>query len=175
MRTITPEPFTVYTFSELSPEAQTKAVEAIQTTNHDLYGWGYENVDSLNAFAARAGFKVLDYSIGTCSYSYVKIDAEDEPLIDSEYLGRSKAEWNKLATECEECSLTGYDFDGAFAAPLIEALNDPSATFRDTMQSCVDAWVDAYVADIEYTYSDEAIREHIEANEYEYREDGSEV
>ena len=172
MRTITPKPYNVYTFDELSSEAKERAIEHFQTSSEDLYGWSQENVDSLKVFADRAGFKVRDWSIGLCSYSYVKIDAADEPVIDSEYLGRSDAEWREFVKECEDCKLTAYWCDGVLARPLAEALEDPEARFDKTMQECVDAWTKAYVEDLEYTYSAEAIAEMIEANGYEFTEEG---
>lgn len=172
MRTITPKPYNVYTFDELSPEAKERAIEYFQTSVDDLYGWGQENVDSLKAFADRAGFKVLDWSIGLCSYSYVKIDAEDEPLVESEWLDRSADEWREFVKECEDCKLTGYWCDGVLARPLTEALEDSDARFDETMQECVDAWTKAYVEDLEYTYSAEAIAEMIESNGYEFTEAG---
>ena len=53
-------------------------------------------------------------------------------------------------------------------------LNKPSENIdmNDLMNDCLNSWIESCKKDYEYQYSDEAIKEHLEINEYEFDKDG---
>ncbi len=79
------------------------------------------------------------------------------------------------------CPFTGCGTDYSMTDPLAKFLIDPrsyghgwqSVTLNDLIEDCLNAWVSAYVKDIEYWYSEECIREDITANDIEFEADGS--
>lgn len=69
--------------------------------------------------------------------------------------------------------LTGYCMDMDILDPIYNFLNKPdSSTFYDLLNDCFEGWVKACNADIDYQNSDECISENIEANDYEFTEEG---
>jgi hypothetical protein len=62
---------TIYTFSELSESQKDQAFDKWRESND--YPWHSENQESLYGFANRFNISIRDYSVGTCSHSYVKI------------------------------------------------------------------------------------------------------
>lgn len=72
------------------------------------------------------------------------------------------------------CPFTGMHMDESLLLPIRKFIAEPdkTTTFPELIQECLDSWVTDYVADWEGTYTDEAIVETIEANEYEFTADG---
>ena len=149
-----------YNFTELSEDAQQKACEEYRQNGFE-YAFQDESFDSLNAFCALFGVKVTDYSIGTWGNSYIKTDAEN-----SHFRG-----WNKAKVAAIPEFLTGYCLDCAFVeafkshfskgVPALQAFND-----------AIDAGLKEWVSDLESQESDEYIADHMEANEYQFLENG---
>lgn len=65
---------TTYSFSELSEEAKSRALDDYRSSGFE-YAWQDENRHSLSAFCVFFGVKVTDWSIGTYGHSYIKTDA----------------------------------------------------------------------------------------------------
>lgn len=148
----------IYTFSELSDKAKDKAIRDYRAA--DEFPWGTEYKESLEAFVDHFNVNVKDWSIGTCSYSYVTTDAETQ-----HFRGRKLRDFDRdhMPTGfCADCDLwmTFYD--------QFKATGDAKAAFK----SALDAWVKSYVAAMEDAESDESIIENIEANEYEFYKNG---
>lgn len=71
-------------------------------------------------------------------------------------------------------NLTGYTMDYALTNPIKEFLDKPdSRNFKDLLEDCFSAWIRDCNADVEWQSSDEYIGEHLEANDYEFEEDGT--
>lgn len=72
------------------------------------------------------------------------------------------------------CVLTGYCMDDSILAPIYKFLNKPdiNVNFKDLLDDCFDEWINACNADVEFQNSDEYVGEHLEANEYEFIEEG---
>lgn len=149
-----------YSFSELSDEAKETAISNCRSKGFE-YHWQDENRHSLSAFCALFGVKVTDYSIGTYGHSYIKTDADN---------GHFRS-WNKAKVAAIPEFLTGYcldcDFIEAFKKEFERTGNVLSA-FNDA----IDAGLSAWVADLEDQESDAYIIESIEANEYQFLENG---
>jgi hypothetical protein len=142
----------------------------------DIYGWGDDNVASLRAFCALFNLQRLDYSVSTCGHSWASAEIPDgDPLEELKgvrlwkYINRH---FGRHITK--DCPFTGYCMDEAVLQPLRQWLARPGLTtdFEDLVRDCLRAWVSAYVADWESAYSDDALRDMAEANEYEFYENG---
>jgi hypothetical protein len=75
----------------------------------------------------------------------------------------------------ETCGvLTGYCIDDDILKPVYDFLKNPNQdkNFTDLMEDCMNAWITACEQDLEGAYTDEAIEDHAQANEYEFTETG---
>ena len=71
------------------------------------------------------------------------------------------------------CPLTGVCYDDSLLKPIFDFMENPNNNdFSDLLHDCINSLCHAVQSEIEYTNSDEAIIETIEANEYDFTEDG---
>lgn len=187
---------TVYKFNELSEDAQKKAIESFRTFNVDDINW-YEFV--YEAFIERMkekGFNLSDDNISFTGFwsqgdgaSFVCDDIDIEKLskfIDKENntdLGKyirfldnysitvyrtdtHYCHYNTVSVHYDCSDMSGYNlvtekFD-TFYDRVLELVKDECKKLYEFLEN-------------EYNYktSDEAIKESIEANEYEFDEDGT--
>lgn len=151
---------TTYDFSELNEKAQQKACEDYRSKAFE-YAWQDESHESLNAFCALFNIKVTDWSIGTYGHSYIETDAEN-----SHFRG-----WNKAKVNAIPEFLTGYWLDCAF----IEAFKKEFEKTGDALYSfneAIDAGLKEWIEDLEFQESDEYIGDFLEANEFQFLENG---
>lgn len=156
MRTMT---INVYKFSELSEDAQERAREWMR--NGYEYPWFDEAIASVRALCDVYGVKIKDYEIGDYGRSFIATDATP-----AHFRGV------KLRDIDRDQMPTGYCLD----ATLWQTFHDQFKRTGDALYGFIDALDEAVqemVSDIRYGYSDEAIDELIEINEYEFLEDGS--
>jgi hypothetical protein len=73
------------------------------------------------------------------------------------------------------CVLTGVCFDDDILSPIYSYLKKirKGITFEDLIDECIESLKDSIIKDMEFQDSDEYILEHIDANEYEFDEDGN--
>jgi len=157
---------------------------------NDCFPWGEEWKDSLNGFARIApidvkrwevcgwGRSYIDFSMDTRGH-WTSTKGESEDWADEmtglrlwKYLRRT---FGRILHK--DCPFTGYCGDEDILKPIRDAIKGhPSllvrTTLRDVMRSCLEAWVEGYEKDLEHWYSDECIREDIEANEHRFDEEG---
>lgn len=175
-RQINPEPYTVYSFAELSEDAQNAAIEAEQECR---YNEGNPWSDEWNA--SRAAF-LRHYGLARCrtnrdgesiypdSDSIAYAEEADVPLT-----GHSLAE--VLRDESPEqgtCSWTGYCGDEAFLDGVYAFIAAPDG--RNRAEVLADAYAEGirqWKADDEYYYSKEAAREYLGDDDREYHENGT--
>ncbi|MEO7047752.1 MAG: hypothetical protein ABI091_20810 [Ferruginibacter sp.] len=84
------------------------------------------------------------------------------------------AYYSAISIEKYNCPFTGYCMDNEILAPMYEFMDKPNnrTNFKELIEECFDAWIKACNNDIDYQNSDEYIIEQIEANEYEFTQDG---
>lgn len=173
MRTITKE---VFTFSELSETAKETAREWYREGME--YGWATENLDSLNAWAKWMGVSITNYSLGGSDNrdNHVRWHLETDQFEGF----RGVRLWKYLNNQfimpdlSGNCPFTGYCFDETLLDVFRDFMKRPwDATYRDLIRASIDKLVHDYAADVDYTYENEAVDESIEANGYEFYEDGS--
>lgn len=151
---------TLYAFEELSDNAKSKALDAYRALGMDYMCVG-EYRDSRKAFLSRFNVTATDWSIGTCSYSYIKTDADQK-----HFRGMKLRDFDRdhMPTGVySDCTLWMTFYDS------FKKTGDAKQAFADA----IDAHIKAEVADMEHETSDEYIIEHFEANNYEFTEKGA--
>ena len=154
MRTITQQ---VFKFSELNEEAQARAIEWARE-NEDTSFYADEGIASVKAFADQFGVSLTNWQIGAWSHSFINTDATP-----ANFRGV------KLSQAIES---DGY-YVGEILRDEFKAYFIQSTDAHDAFNRAIDYAVRAIVDDLEYRESDEALIEMIEANEYEFFENGA--
>jgi hypothetical protein len=168
---------TIYKFSELDERAKERARDWYRQGID--YDWGSDNVASLKGWADWFYVKIKNYSLGGSDNRSQDVDFELN--IDSnieELRGVRLWKWMQnqmvLPDLTGNCPFTGYCFDENLLDKIREFINHPWDTdYRELMQDCIDEFCKAYADDVDYQYSDEAVDESMEANDYEFDEDGN--
>lgn len=183
-----------YNYDELSGTAKDIAREKFTPEELD---WGSECWDTLKAFAALAGVKVKEFN----EYRGLvyTLDSVEEIIKDMsgirlmKYLNNrffdsiykpkfiyagglsanSKTRYSKVQVSCN-CPLTGFCMDMDILDPLVDAMHGKAlkSTYSDVISECMWAWEKSYKAEIDYQQSEEYFKNHAEANELYFSEDG---
>jgi hypothetical protein len=174
MRTQTIE---IFTFDEL-PETIKDRVRDNFRNGGDLWGWQCEHWESGQAFSRIAPIDIIEADFG-CGHVYTRWTDSDEIgdlsgirawkwLLNNEWF-----EWARKNKQ-GDCTLTGYCADCLFADAIAEYESNPLGTpeLRQVFSEACQAWAYGGRDDLEHAYSNEAIDETIEANEYEFYSDG---
>lgn len=83
--------------------------------------------------------------------------------------------YSNIFVDANNCNLTGMCYDCNMMQPIydfLELRTFDSTNFEDLLNSCFDTMRKTLQKEEEYMYSDEYITEEIEANEYEFLENG---
>lgn len=147
----------VYSFDELNDKAKEKAREWYRCSSD--YPWFDEARQSLTAFCDHFGVTVKDYSIGDSS-GYVVTDATNENFRGVKL---SEQDREKMPTGLWlDCELFAHFYDE------FKRTGNAKGAFDDALYN----FTRAVRNDVEAYYSDECIDENIEANEYQFTENG---
>lgn len=183
----------LYSFSELSSEAKENAIESVRSSyyeDNDFAMWAIDDCSLLEPLDSE-----LSQLLGT-AYNFplientrekIYFDTDRNSFLDVENAMKITNDkhfllWLGIDTEEEEFENVSYkiytpngrnsdttiefeDFDSSFGDIIDDAINK----FNNHITDCLDRIKN----DIEYRYTDEAIKEEIEANEYEFTEDGT--
>jgi hypothetical protein len=149
----------VFTFAELGDPAKGQVLAYFR--DRVDYPWFSDALDSIKAFVEHFKGRILDYSIGGEVYrSYVKT------TIDQSYFRGVKLK------DIDHTQMpTGYHLDCTLWGTMKEEFTKTGDAFYAFQQAIESALADI-ASDVEYQYSDEALTEMIEANDYEFTEDG---
>lgn len=190
-----------YKFDELSKEAKENAIEKFRNQQQQHGEYLYFFAESCSEQAKEKGFEEIDltYSLSCSQGDGLSFSAKEytklEELFNS-VLGKGKEKTAKiLAENCEvkieknqghycyasnsdvQIRLEGYssalnctNFDRC--DEVVEKVEEMLINIY--LELCKQLEKEGY-ADIEYQDSDEAIKETIEANEYEFTEDGTQI
>lgn len=184
----------VFSFSELSTEAQAVAIEK-QRENVDIHCDNSEYEKSLETFADQFGLK-SNYSIGAYCHSKVSIgvnqlehDIHDlygvralayinnkTALLDSKVkvytLATGTCRKSKIVKHNYQYSgLTGYHGDFVLIEQLIESIKNGECLGTALNQS-VDKFCEVWQEDLESKLEDDYLIEELNASEYDYLESG---
>ena len=149
----------VFTFAELSDSAKGQVLAHFRERVD--YPWFSDALDSIRAFVKHFHGDVMDYQIGSGVFrSYVKTT-----------VNRSYFRGVKLKDIDHTQMPTGYILDCTLWGTMKEEFSKTGDAFYAFEQAIESALADI-ASDVEYQYSDEAIIESIEINDYEFTEDG---
>ena len=172
MRTIKTK---VYTFEELSEEAKEKVIENLYTINVDFDWWMFTYED-----AERAGLKITSFDLDRNRHA--EGDFLDTAWICADKITKEHGEncetyktakeflnsWNVLVEKYSDgikTDIVKEENEGEFDREADELENE-------FLNSIVEDYSMMLQKEYEYQMSDEAIIETIEANEYEFTENG---
>lgn len=170
-------------FDELPENLQDKII--LNWRDNEEYFYGSENAATLKAFERNFPIKIKDWEYGY--RNYIRADIQLEDLI-KELSGVRAWKWlknnshdkaigwdKKYHNIAEDCPLTGYYMDNIILQPLRDfmARPDKNQTIKDIFWACLNAWLDACQKDFDYWLSEEAIREDILSNDYQFDHNGN--
>ena len=156
------ESITIYQYQELTSSAQAKARDYFAVNME--YPWFTESIDSIKCFCNEFGVKINDYRIDPEDYrgSYVKTDADN-----SNFRGYTLKEAKALTESNGNGYCVYFDCINTFYDEFKRTKDAKGAFF-----AAIEAAISSINSDIEYQYSKEAIEEMIDANAYEFTENG---
>ena len=165
---------TVYKFDELDADVQQRVIS--NWRDGDTFFWSDEWEASLNAFAKIAPLTIRNWEVGYRGNG-VTFDM-DENVADLFGVRAWKwlvnNGWAKLAAG-QDCPFTGYCGDEDLLDAIRAAIANPASitSLRDIFKEALHDWAKAFERDIDHWGSEEAIREDIDANEYEFNANGT--
>lgn len=150
---------TVFHYSELSESAKEKAIDQFRD-DPDLFAWSDDWKQSIKAFCDHFGVTLRDWSVGPWSPIEYKHDAENRHFrgiklssVDRDYMPTGY---------CGDCDLW-FTFHDEF-----KKTGNALGAFDTAIHKGFEGWRN----DWEYAYSDDAIVELIQCNEYEFTAEG---
>ena len=171
-----------YPFDELDPKVQAQIISSWR--DNDTFFWADEWKDSLTKFCEHAPIKVRDYNIGYPG-THVDFSFDDEAVANLSGVRAWKwlmnNGWNDLANPKPtkknphpSCPFTGYCGDESLLDAIRTALAYPSkiTSLYSVFQDCLSNWARDFEQDYDHWFSEEAIREDIDANGYEFYANG---
>ena len=197
MRTIEQQ---IYHYDELSEQSQHVAIESMRDSIAEMRteSESAEYRNTLEMIEQIFGVKVYNWSVNECNFYFrfkftnIEEEIENEPRLLLRYLNtyvlpcidnqkryysktarasrRSRILYNKSYEYC----LTGCWCDDAVDNALNNIKQSVKNKFnaRDFVESILEGFFEQWQNDYEYAISDECISEEIEANDYEFYENG---
>lgn len=162
----------LYSFNELSKEAQNKALSKYVTINveHDWYDSTYEDAENIGLNITSFDIDRNKHATGNLTLNALEVAAniliqhgeETETYkIATEFL----AKHNPIFADYMDENSDGYE-----SAENEDKLSDLESDFKDNLLS---DYADMLQNEYHYLISDEAIIETIEANDYTFEENGT--
>jgi hypothetical protein len=171
---------TVYKLDELDAAMQQRVISGWR--DGEQFFWSEEWRNSLDAFAKIAPLTIRNWEVGYRSNGVTFDMDQDDNYGDgiAEMSGVRAWKWlvnngwAKLATG-QDCPFTGYCGDEDLLDAIRAAIANPASitSLRDVFADALHDWAKAFERDIDHWGSEEAIREDIEANEYEFNANGT--
>ena len=190
----------IYRYDELSEQAQEVAIESMRDENSSVIieSDAEEYRNTLDKIEQTFRVKVYDWSVDEYNYYFrfdftdIDEDIENEPRLLLRYLNtnvlpcidnrkryykrgcRASRRSRILYNNSYEYCLTGCWCDNAVDNALNNIKQSVKNKFnaRDFVESILEGFFEQWRKDYEYACSDECIAEEIEANDYEFFEDG---
>ena len=162
---------TIYKFDELSDSAKDKALDNCRyyEVDHDWWEYTYED-------ASEVGIKITSFDIDRASYCNGEIPDTEQTahnIVDNhgEVCDTYKVAAAYLKERDEAIKAAPKDEDGEFEDEyeLDQKLDELGEEFK---KAILEEYLSILRKEYEYLTSDEAVKEMIEANEYEFTEEG---
>jgi len=162
---------TLYKFEELSDEAKEKALDSSRHTNTQYMEWWESTYED----AANVGIKIKGFDTGRGSSIDGKVeDTENTAHQIMKDHGeecetyKTAAEYLKERDKAIEAAPSAMEIDDEYE--LDEKLDELGEEFT---KSILEDYLTILRNEMEYLESNEAVQESIEANDYEFTEDGN--
>jgi len=152
----------IYQYAELEDRAKQRAREWFSESG---YVWIDEGIDTIKAFCDLFGVNLKDYSLSTCSHSYITTNAENEHFRG---LTLKQVEKNRAL------SLTGYCLECDLLEAMADSMKETGCALK-AFNEAIEAGKRGIIADMEWQDSEEYIAEMMEINGYDFDEDGRRV
>ena len=176
----------VYEFNELEKDIKEKVIEDFRN-GENVYGWDDDNQKTINAFVEHFNFvNVEDWEYGF-GHNYINFTMDDEIgemsgyrfykyLKNNNYFKIKELYKEGYKKLDDDCCLTGYCLDIDILEPILKLMEHPmiykNSTAYEIIKKCLNAWLTYCRTDLEYAYTDEAITELIEGNDYKFTKEG---
>lgn len=191
----------LFKINELSDEAKEYAIEKYRENNYEIF-WQRELLESLKGlFENCNGVKLKDYSLGEYQ-SWIKVEFSQDEVenlsgkralawIENNLLYNIRIPENSLSVKgtryklaqygsyyragmIKPCPFTGYCADEDFLDSLLKDIKE-GTDLKTAFEGLASEYQRIINAEIEDQNRDEYIIEHMEANEYEFTEDGEQI
>jgi len=158
----------LYTFDELTPEAQEKATNDYNNSPYFQWAWSDENIETIRKALAYFNYRLNDYTFDPFGHSSISIAPNNIHKA-------SKIKDFDLEELVEgDCPFTGYYLDEVFCDPLRDYTEKPTATSLDELlKKCVALCVKAIEEEMLYQTTKEYFAELSEGNDYTFEADGT--
>jgi hypothetical protein len=191
----------IYSFNELSDEAKEHAIQEYRERNTDIF-WADETIASLKGlFDNCNGIRLKNWSLGEYN-SWIRVDFDREETeelsgkrawawIENNLLCNIRIPENSLSINgtrrelaqygkyyrsgmIKPCPFTGYCADDAYLDSLLKDIKE-GCDLKTAFEGLATTYQKIINGEIEYQNSEEYIAEHMEANEYEFDEEGNSI
>lgn len=149
----------LYKYDELGEHEKEKVRQWFIDTFE--YFWFPEAMSDIESFCDQFGVKILDYSISPWNHSYMKTSAEN-----SHFRGLKLKDAKKLKLS------GGYYIGEILQNEFIQSFTD-SGDALSSFNHSLDVALSEMLRDWEHQYSEESIRDFLDANQYEFLENGA--
>jgi hypothetical protein len=164
----------VFSYDELSPEAQAEARDWFRVRTEFLRADEY--LASIEALAAHFGGRVKDYELDWSNSTTPSSMEFEMPDMDPAEI---EARLNQLGSFDPEtlrghgdCKLTGMCYDENAIDGFRRAFFKGETDLESLMQAAFDSWIESAHKDYDYDQSDEAVAETIQANDFRFTAEG---
>lgn len=158
MRTIELE---VFKFAELSDSGKDGARAWYREVSD--FPWFDEYLKSIRAFCGEFGITLKDWCLGDTYRAFIKTDAEQRHFRGYRLADAEKLKDKDLTGFCADSTMT-YEFYEVF-----KKTGDATYAFHQALEQ----ELLEIKKDVEYFFSDEAIDEMLDINQYEFYENGN--
>lgn len=169
----------VYSFEELDEDAQEKAIEEARYHNVDYEWWDFlhdEFSSELAEIGVDAGTFYWNLDRGDYFYAPNASISDERLLLKAAGIDLRSKEARRYTVDGAHLSIETRHFGGGSARNYVETYSD-DPEIEEKIQDLLDNKFEDFKSRLrdeqEYLTSDEAVRENLIANEYDYTEDGS--
>jgi len=153
----------VYTWDSATPKIREKIREDFHINSDLGHFMLSERIDTLKALAGILKGN-LDYYLSAIP------DRGEYITIKPKYDELDFCALHDLIDSGNDCPFTGVCYDQEF---IDEFIDNKDGTEEDNLKYALDKYICAIHKEYEFMLSDEYLKDHAEANEYEFNEDGS--
>ena len=167
----------LFPFAELGEKAQAKALDEFRDRE---FPWYDDAKATMNGFAELFPAKITSWELGYGRGTHISHEITDGDLealkgvrLYKWIANNIEAKYYNQGAQDGDCPITGMCYDCDILDPLVDFMKKPDEKDLDELlKDCFTGLHDIVSKDVLHEGTDEATKEFIEANEYEFTEDG---